>query len=112
MMKLTGVNVLTVLVLAAFMVISFLAMKPEAAGVNKDVVMYLLGAWQSLATAVVAYHVGSSAGSKAKDDQIKAATDTAVDAAKVATATATATTATAATVAANVVQAAADAAKS
>jgi hypothetical protein len=69
-----GSVIVTVIVLTGFCVISFLAMKPEYAGVSKDVVLYLLGAWQSLATAAVGYWIGSSAGSKNKDDQIKALT--------------------------------------
>jgi hypothetical protein len=67
----TGPVVVTVIVLAGFAVISFMAMKPELAGVKESVVLYLLGAWQSMAAAAVAYWIGSSAGSKAKDDAIK-----------------------------------------
>lgn len=71
MMKLTAPVIVTVIVLAGFSIISFLAMKPEAAGVSKEVVLYLLGAWQSLATGAVTYWVGSSASSKQKDDTIQ-----------------------------------------
>lgn len=68
---LQGPVVVTVIVLAGFIVISFMAMKPELAGVKESVVLYLLGAWQSMAAAAVAYWIGSSAGSKDKDAAIK-----------------------------------------
>jgi hypothetical protein len=97
----TGANVITVIVLAGFCGISFLAMKPETAGVSKEVVLYLLGAWQSMAAAAVAYHIGSSAGSREKDMTIKSMS---TDAATTATAT-SATAATAATAASAAVDA-------
>jgi hypothetical protein len=71
-----GPVVVTTVVLAGFITISFMAMKPEYAGVAKDVVLYLLGAWQSLATAAVTYWIGSSAGSRDKDQTIKSITET------------------------------------
>ena len=61
--------------LGGFAVVSFFAMKPELAGVKESVVLYLLGAWQSMAAAAVAYWIGSSAGSKDKDDTIKIMTE-------------------------------------
>lgn len=66
-----GAAVVSVIVVAGFVALSFLAMKPETAGVRSDVVLYLLGAWQSLATAVVGYWIGSSAGSASKDTALK-----------------------------------------
>lgn len=66
-----GAPVVSVVVLTGFVGLSFLAMKPESAGIRADVALYLLGAWQSLATAVVGYWIGSSAGSAAKDSAIK-----------------------------------------
>lgn len=66
-----GAAVVSVIVVSGFVGLSFLAMKPEAAGVRSDVVLYLLGAWQSLATAVVGYWIGSSAGSATKDAALK-----------------------------------------
>ena len=72
MIKSVGAPVIiTAIVLGGFVIISFMAMKPETAGVKESVVLYLLGAWQSMAAAAVAYWIGSSAGSKAKDDAIK-----------------------------------------
>lgn len=62
--------VITVIVLGGFGGISFLAMKPELAGVDKSVVLYLLGAWQSMAAAAVAYWLGSSNSSAKKDEAI------------------------------------------
>lgn len=66
-----GAPVVSLIVVIGFVVLSLLAMKPEAAGVRSDVVLYLLGAWQSLATAVISYWVGSSAGSASKDVALK-----------------------------------------
>jgi len=72
--NLTAPVIITIIVLVGFTSLSIMAMKPQAAGVEKDVVLYLLGAWQSLASAAVMYWVGSSAGSKGKDDVIRAMT--------------------------------------
>lgn len=66
-----GAPVVSVVVLAGFVALSILAMKPESAGIRADVALYLLGAWQSLATAVVGYWIGSSAGSATKDAALK-----------------------------------------
>jgi hypothetical protein len=71
MLKGTAPVIITIIVLAGFSGISFLAMKPELAGVKESVVLYLLGAWQSMAAAAVAYWLGSSASSKQKDDTIQ-----------------------------------------
>lgn len=59
--------VVSAVIIAGFITISFLAMKPEMAGVDKSVTLYLLGAWQSLATMAAGYWLGSSVGSKDKD---------------------------------------------
>lgn len=64
--------IVTVIVLLGFSAISFLAMKPELSGVKESVVLYLLGAWQSLATAAVVYWLGSSNSSAKKDETIQA----------------------------------------
>lgn len=69
-MKTLAPTIVSVIVLVGFSVLSFLAMKPEYSGVKESVVLYLLGAWQSLAGGVVGYWIGSSASSKAKDDTI------------------------------------------
>lgn len=66
-----GAPLVSVVVILGFVGLSFLAMKPESAGIRADVALYLLGAWQSLATAVVGYWIGSSAGSATKDAALK-----------------------------------------
>ena len=66
-----GAVVVSIIVLVGFIVISFLAMKPEYAGVNKEVVLFLLGSWSGLAGIAVAYWLGSSAGSADKSAQIE-----------------------------------------
>ncbi len=65
-----GAPVVSVVVVLGFVVLSYMAMNPSPA-VRADVVLYLLGAWQSLATAVVGYWIGSSAGSASKDVALK-----------------------------------------
>lgn len=62
-----GAPVVSAVVLVSFAALSLLAMKPELTGVRTDVVLYLLGAWQSLAAGVVGYWVGSSKSSHNKD---------------------------------------------
>ncbi len=70
-------TIVSIIVLAGFAGFSFLAMKPELAGVKESVVLFLLGAWSTLAAGVVAYWVGSSASSKQKDDTIQTMSNTA-----------------------------------
>ena len=67
-----GPIIVSVIVLAGFIIFSFMAMKPEYAAVRQEVVLFLLGAWSTMSAGVVAYWVGSSAGSKNKDDAIQA----------------------------------------
>ncbi len=74
MQKEYGPVIITTTVLAGFIGISFLAMKPELAGVKESVVLYLLGAWQSMAAAAVAYWIGSTSSSKQKDETIQTMT--------------------------------------
>lgn len=62
--------VISVIVLGGFAVLSFLAMRPEIAGItDNSVVLYLLGAWSTLTGNVVQYWVGSSNSSARKDEQ-------------------------------------------
>lgn len=64
-------TIISVIVLLGFAGFSFLAMKPELSGVKESVVLFLLGAWSTLAAGVVNYWVGSSSSSKQKDETIK-----------------------------------------
>lgn len=64
--------VVSVVILIGFSVLSLLAMKPEVAGVDKSVVLFLLGAWSGYAGAVVQYWLGSSSGSADKSSQLAA----------------------------------------
>lgn len=68
---------ISVIVLGGFSMFSFLAMKPDIAGVKESVVLFLLGAWSTMAAGVVNYWVGSSSSSKQKDDTIQTMTSTA-----------------------------------
>jgi hypothetical protein len=79
-----GPVVISVVAMIGFVVISFMAMKPDLAGVDHSVTLYLLGAWQGLATAVVSYWIGSSMGSADKSDQIAAMAGTAAKTAAIA----------------------------
>lgn len=65
-----GAPVVSFIVIGGFVGLSYLAMNPSP-GVRADVVLYLLGAWQTLAGSVVGYWVGSSAGSATKDIALK-----------------------------------------
>ena len=65
-----GAIVVSVTILIGFIMLSFLAMKPEAANVRQEVVLFLLGSWSGLAVTVVGYWVGSTISSKQKDDTI------------------------------------------
>lgn len=72
----TAPVIVTIIVLSGFAGISFLAMKPDLAGVKESVVLYLLGAWQSMAAGAVAYWLGSSNSSSKKDETIAKKDDT------------------------------------
>ena len=63
--------IISMIVLTGFAGFSFLAMKPELAGIKESVVLFLLGAWSTLAAQVVTYWVGSSSSSKQKDETIQ-----------------------------------------
>ena len=65
-----GAIVVSTVVLAGFILLSFLAMKPDSANVKQEVVLFLLGAWSGLAVTIVGYWVGSTISSKQKDDTI------------------------------------------
>lgn len=65
-----GAVVVSVVVMAGFIAISFLAMKPDLAGVDKSVTLFLLGAWSGYAGGVITFWIGSSAGSADKSQQI------------------------------------------
>ena len=67
-----GAPVVSVVIVAGFIILSVLAMKPNMVGVDNSVTLYLLGAWQSLATMAAGYWLGSSAGSNDKNAQIAA----------------------------------------
>lgn len=64
--------VVSTVVLLGFLILSFIAMKPELTGVRTDVTLFLLGAWSGYAGAVVTYWLGSSAGSSEKSNQLAA----------------------------------------
>ena len=68
--------IVSIIVLAGFGVLSFLAMKPELSGVKESVVLFLLGAWSTMAAGVVSYWLGSSNSSAKKDDTIAKKDDT------------------------------------
>lgn len=70
-----GAITVSLIVLMGFITISFMAMKPEYAGVKQEVVLFLLGNWSTLAGVAVAYWLGSSSSSKQKDDTIAAAVE-------------------------------------
>lgn len=89
MLKGAAPVVVTIIVIGGFVVISFLAMKPELANVKESVVLYLLGAWQSMASMAAQYWLGSSNSSSKKDEQIAKKDDTIQSIAAAATGTGT-----------------------
>jgi hypothetical protein len=74
-----GAVIVSIVVLTGFVGISFLAMKPELAGVDKSVTLFLLGAWSGYAGGVITFWIGSSAGSADKSAQIAAMAGTAAN---------------------------------
>lgn len=70
-----GAIIVSIVVLTGFILLSFLAMKPESAGVKYEIVLVLLGNWSGLAFAVTGYWVGSTITSKQKDDTIASITE-------------------------------------
>lgn len=64
--------VVSIVVLVGFLILSFIAMKPDLTGVRTDITLFLLGAWSGYTGAVVTYWLGSSAGSNDKSAQIAA----------------------------------------
>jgi hypothetical protein len=62
--------VVSVVVMLGFLVLSFIAMRPDLTDVRSDVTLFLLGAWSGYAGAVVTYWLGSSAGSKDKTETL------------------------------------------
>lgn len=66
--------VVTVIVLIGFSLISWIAMHATPGSGEREVTLFLLGAWLSLATAAVNFWLGSSSASKAKDVTLAALT--------------------------------------
>jgi hypothetical protein len=64
--------VVSVVILVGFILLSFLAMRPDGAGARTDVTLFLLGAWSGYASAVGTYWLGPSAGSADKTTQLAA----------------------------------------
>ena len=62
--------VVSVIVLAGFSLLSWVAMRTVPGTSERDVVLFLLGAWLSLATGAVNFWLGSSQGSKDKDSAL------------------------------------------
>jgi hypothetical protein len=69
-----GAPVVSTVIVAGFVAFSIIAMRPSAVGADQSVTIYLLAAWQSLATMAAGYWLGSSAGSNDKSAQIAALT--------------------------------------
>lgn len=67
-----GAPVVSVVVVLGFVIFTVIAMRPNMVGADQSVTIYLLAAWQGLATSAAGYWLGSSAGSKDKTDTINA----------------------------------------
>lgn len=64
-------TIVSVIVAVGFCLFSYIAIV-RPAGADRDVTMYLLGAWNSAFVTMLSYWLGSSAGSARKDDVIAA----------------------------------------
>lgn len=64
--------VVSVGVLAGFIVMSFLAINATPNSAQREIILFLLGSWQALAGMAVTFWLGSSAGSKDKDAALSA----------------------------------------
>jgi len=64
--------VVTAIVLGAFAIFSWIGMKAQPGTTEREVVMWLLGSWQTLAGMAVAFWLGSSSASKGKEQTIAA----------------------------------------
>jgi hypothetical protein len=64
--------VVTAIVLGGFAVFSYLAMNAAAGTKEREIVVWLLGSWQTLAGMAVSFWLGSSSASKAKDETLAA----------------------------------------
>lgn len=63
-------TIVSAVVLAGFCLVSYLAFHAKGGTAERDIVLFLLGAWLSLATSVVSFWLGSSSSSKGKDESI------------------------------------------
>ena len=61
-----GPIVVSAITAIGFVILSVIAMR-AAPGADREVTLYLLGAWQAAFATMVAYWLGSSSGSRAKD---------------------------------------------
>lgn len=64
----------TAIVLGGFAAFSWIAMRAAPGSTEREVVMWLLGSWQTLAGMAVAFWLGSSSASKSKEQTIAALT--------------------------------------
>jgi hypothetical protein len=67
-----GAPVVSVLVMVAFGVACWMVLTKSLPAGSQEIALYTMGALQSMAAAVVAYWVGSSAGSARKDEALRA----------------------------------------
>jgi hypothetical protein len=62
--------ILAIVAVIGTMAFFFLLVFQKVDGMNKDIVLYMLGVLSTIVSQIFAYYFGSSAGSKAKQDQI------------------------------------------
>ena len=72
MQKMAGPIVVSMIILIGFIMVSFLALKPQTAGVDDKLIVLLFGSWSTLAGMAANFWLGSSSSSKQKDDTITA----------------------------------------
>ena len=75
-------TIVSIIVLVGFSMMSYLAIKAVPGSSEREVILFLLGAWLSLATSSVNFWLGSSSSSKGKDETLATMSRAAVVTAK------------------------------
>lgn len=75
-------TIVSIIVLLGFSLMSYLAIKAVPGSSEREVILFLLGAWLSLATSSVTFWLGSSSSSKGKDETLATMSRVAVVTAK------------------------------
>lgn len=75
-------TIVSVIVLVGFSAMSYMSINAKPGSSEREVILFLLGAWLSLATTAVTFWLGSSSSSKGKDETLATMSRAAVATAK------------------------------